>query len=62
MTKDIDDLKTDALFAASMVDYWAATRDYHEREKQKSHLEYIDALAESTRAHNALIAFQGASS
>jgi hypothetical protein len=62
MTKDIDDLKTDAQFAASMVDYWAATRDYHDREKQKAHREYIDALAESTRAHNALLAFQGASS
>jgi hypothetical protein len=62
MHKTIEDLSTDAQFAASMVDYWAATRDYHEREKQKSHLEYIKALEEATRTANALIAFQGASS
>jgi hypothetical protein len=62
VNKTIEDLSTDAQFAASMVDYWAATRDYHDREKQKAHREYIDALAESTRAHNALIAHQGAAS
>jgi hypothetical protein len=62
MTKTLEDLTTDAQFAASMVDYWAATRDYHEAEKAKAHLEYIKALDESTRAHNAVIAFTGASS
>ena len=58
----IEDLKTDAEFAESMVSYWSATRDYHEAEKMKAHREYIDALAESTRAHNRLIAFTGAAS
>ena len=62
MTKTLDDLTTDAQFAASMVAYWSATRDYHEAEKMKAHREYIDALAESTRAHNRLIAFTGAAS
>jgi hypothetical protein len=58
----IEDLRTDAEFAASMVGYWEATRDYHSRESQKAHLEYIKALEERTRTANALIAFGGASS
>ena len=62
MTKTLDDLTTDAQFAKSMVAYWEAARDYHDAEKQKAHKEYIDALAESTRAHNALLAYHGASS
>ena len=62
MIKTLEDLTTDAQFAQSMVDYWAATRDYHEAEKQKAHLEYIAALAANTKAQNALIAFQGAAS
>ena len=59
---NLEDLKTDAEFAASMVGYWEATRDYHDAEKQKAHLEYIKALEERTRTANALIAFTGASS
>ena len=62
MTKTLDDLTTDAQFADDMVAYWEATRDYHEAENMKAHREYIDALAESTRAHNALLAYHGASS
>jgi len=62
MNKTIEDLRIDAEFADSMILYWQATREYHEAEKAKAHLEYIKALAESTQAHNALIAFQGASS
>ena len=59
---NLEDLKTDAEFAASMVGYWEATRDYHDAEKAKAHLEYIKALEERTRTANALIAFTGASS
>ena len=62
MTKTLEDLTIDAQFAESMVAYWQATRDYHEAEKQKAHLEYIQALADNTKAQNALIAFQGAAS
>jgi len=62
MIKTIEDLTTDAQFATSMVDYWAATRDYHDAEKQKAHLAYIEALKERTKAHDELAAFQGATS
>jgi len=62
MTKTLEDLTTDAEWAAGMVDYWAAARDHHDREKAKAHLEYIKALEERTRTANALIAFTGASS
>jgi len=60
--KTIDELRIDAEFADSMVAYWAATRDYHDAEKQKAHVEYVKALRERTQAHNALIAFEGAAS
>ena len=62
MTKTHEDLIEDAAFAATMVEYWAATRDYHDSEKQKAHVEYVKALRVSTDAQNALIAHQGASS
>ena len=60
--KTIDELTEDAKFADTMVDYWAATRDYHDAEKMKAHLAYIEALDTRTKAHNALIAYTGASS
>jgi hypothetical protein len=62
MTNTIEDLKTDAEFADSMVAYWEATREYHAAESQKAHLEFIKALEDRTKAHNKLVAFNGASS
>ena len=62
MTKTLEDLTVDAEWAEGMVAYWEAARDYHDREKAKAHVEYVKALAENTRAHEALIAFHGASS
>lgn len=62
MIKTIEELTIVAKFADDMVDYWAADRDYHDAEKQKSHLMYIEALKERTKAHDELAAYQGASS
>ena len=62
MTKTFEDLTIDAEWAEGMVAYWQAARDYHDAEKAKAHTEYIKALAENTKAQNALIAFNGASS
>jgi hypothetical protein len=62
MDKTIHELRIDAEFADSMVLYWEATRDYHDSEKAKATLEYIKALADRTKAHNDLLAFEGAAS
>lgn len=62
MIKTIEDLKTDAEFADSMVAYYEATRDYHTAEAAKAQVDFINALKERTKAHNELLAFEGAAS
>jgi hypothetical protein len=62
VNKTIEELTIDAKFADDMVAYYAAARDEHAAESQRNHLLYIEQLEKATRAHNALLAFHGASS
>ncbi|SIN72514.1 hypothetical protein [Agromyces cerinus] len=62
MIKSIEDLRIDAEFADSLVAYHQAARDYHTAEAAKSQVDYIHALEARTKAHNALLAYEGAAS